>query len=85
MAAFVIGPRQWPAGPPARFIATTRQDIGPQYSPDGKRITFESDRSGVFGIWISDADGSNAVELIFPGGRELRERALVSRWATYCL
>jgi Tol biopolymer transport system component len=51
------------AGPPARFIASTRIDFSPQYSPDGKRIAFASDRSGVMGIWVSDAEGSNAVEL----------------------
>ena len=56
------------AGPPARFIASTRSDAAAQYSPDGKRIAFESDRSGVHGIWVSDADGSNAVELFSQAG-----------------
>ena len=55
-------------GPPARFIASTREDVAAQYSPDGKRIAFESDRSGVHGIWVSDADGSNAVELFSRAG-----------------
>ncbi|MBK9373995.1 MAG: PD40 domain-containing protein [Holophagales bacterium] len=31
---------------PARLVASTRQDGGPNFSPDGKRITFSSDRSG---------------------------------------
>ena len=52
------------AGPPARLIASTRGDSSPQYSPDGKQIVFESYRSGVHGTWISDADGSKAVELL---------------------
>ena len=56
------------AGPPARFIASTRADAAAQYSPDGKRIAFESNRSGVQGIWVSDADGSNAVELFSRAG-----------------
>ena len=72
-------------GPPARFIASTRSEEAAQYSPDGKRIAFESDRSGVHGIWVSDADGSNAVELFSPGGGDLRDPALVARWATYRL
>ena len=55
-------------GLPAPFIASTRLDVAPQYSPDGKRIAFESDRSGVQGIWVSDADGSNAVELFSHAG-----------------
>jgi Tol biopolymer transport system component/DNA-binding winged helix-turn-helix (wHTH) protein len=51
------------ASPPAQFIASTRGDADPQYSPDGKRIAFESDRGGAYGIWVCDADGSNTVEL----------------------
>jgi serine/threonine protein kinase len=51
-------------GPPVPFIHSTHPDSSPQYSPDGKRILFESFRSGVHSTWISDADGSNAVELL---------------------
>jgi serine/threonine protein kinase len=54
------------SAPPTRLIASTRFDQAAQYSPDGKRIAFESDRGGVHAIWICDADGSNAVELL-PG------------------
>ena len=57
------------SGSPARFIDSTRSDSAPQYSPDGKRIAFESDRSGVYGIWISDADGFNTVELFSRSGK----------------
>jgi Tol biopolymer transport system component len=56
------------AGPPVRFIASTRSEHNAKYSPDGKRIAFESNRSGVWGIWISDADGANAVELFSRAG-----------------
>ena len=55
-------------GPPERFIASTRLDGAPQYSPDGKRIAFESYRSGIYGIWLSNADGSNAVDLFSQAG-----------------
>jgi len=51
------------AGPPARLIASTRPDFAGAYSPDGKRIAFVSDRTGVGGIWVCDADNANAVEL----------------------
>ena len=47
----------------ARVIVSTRRDTAAQYSPDGKRIAFESDRTGAHGIWLSDADGSNAKPL----------------------
>ena len=56
------------AGPPVQFIASTRFEDDPQYSPDGKRIAFDSDRSGARGIWVSDADGVNRVELFSQPG-----------------
>ncbi len=39
------------------FIASTRRDTQARYPPDGKRIAFESDRSGNEEIWICNADG----------------------------
>ena len=51
------------AGPPRQLIPSTREDGWPQYSPDGRRIAFLSDRSGVRQIYISDAGGSNLVQL----------------------
>jgi Tol biopolymer transport system component len=43
-------------------------DSAAQYSPDGKRVAFESDRNGVKGIWVSDANGSHIEELISRAG-----------------
>ena len=48
---------------PQRLIYSSMQEEGPQYSPDGKRIVFQSTRSGYFEIWRADADGSNLVQL----------------------
>jgi Tol biopolymer transport system component/DNA-binding winged helix-turn-helix (wHTH) protein len=53
------------AGPPLRLLSSTRADFNPQYSPDGKRITFHSTRSGWPEIWACDSDGSNPRQLTF--------------------
>jgi Tol biopolymer transport system component/DNA-binding winged helix-turn-helix (wHTH) protein len=53
------------AGPPTRVLSSTRLDFNAQYSPDGRRITFHSTRSGWSEIWICDRDGSNARQLTF--------------------
>lgn len=53
---------------PARLIASTRHEAGPQFSPDGTRIVFHSDRTGHFEIWVCDFAGSNLVQLTSFGG-----------------
>jgi Tol biopolymer transport system component len=45
------------AAEPTKFIASSRRDMQGYYSPDGKRIAFESDRSGSEEIWLCNADG----------------------------
>jgi Tol biopolymer transport system component/TolB-like protein len=50
---------------PTRLIASTRQDHSPQFSPDGKRIVFVSDRSGNEEIWVCESDGSHLAQLTF--------------------
>lgn len=41
-------------------VRTPGQDIGPVFSPDGKRIAFRSDVNGRMQLWISQRDGSAA-------------------------
>jgi Tol biopolymer transport system component len=48
---------------PASMIASTRADLSPQFSPDGKRIVFASDRDGHPEIWVASGDGSGAAQL----------------------
>jgi len=55
------------AGAPTSLIASTFGDNGPDYSPDGQKIVFASNRSGGFGIWVCDHDGTNPMLLIDRG------------------
>jgi Tol biopolymer transport system component/DNA-binding winged helix-turn-helix (wHTH) protein len=55
-------------GETTRLISSTRYQQDPQYSPDGARIAYSSDRSGSNEIWVSDADGRASVQLTHFGG-----------------
>ena len=57
-----------PHGPgrsPAHLLSSTRVEGAPRFSPDGEKIAFQSLRSGTAEVWVSDPDGSNAVQLTF--------------------
>lgn len=47
----------------ASLISSTRIELTPDFSPDGKKVAFQSNRSGDYAIWISERDGSNPVQL----------------------
>jgi Tol biopolymer transport system component len=51
------------AEPRTKLIASTHLDHMPQYSPDGTRIAFASDRSGSHEIWVCDSNGSGTMQL----------------------
>jgi Tol biopolymer transport system component len=67
----IAGP-SWPAGEkrpePEALIASTRDDVSPDYSWDGKHIAFESRRAGNQELWTTDADGHDAVQITTFGG-----------------
>jgi len=56
-------------GPQSPKLLTTdpaRNQLGPVYSPDGKRLAYFSNLKGVEreNIWVTDADGSNSVQVV---------------------
>ena len=48
---------RWPAAREERLTSKPDYDDGPEYSPDGKWIYFNSDRSGSWDIWRMPAEG----------------------------
>jgi Tol biopolymer transport system component len=56
--------------PPELTISSSRREICPQFSPDGRRVAFASDRSGKWEIWLADSDGSNEVRLTSQAGNK---------------
>jgi len=49
-------------GASAPFIASTRVDATPAFSPNGKKVAFVSDRSGDRELWVAEADGTQPVQ-----------------------
>ena len=65
-----------PESPAVELITSSRAQDDAQYSPDGKHIAFESTRAGSQDIWMSDADGSNLVQV-----SKLIRNAGIPRWS----
>jgi len=49
--------------PAERLIASTSREGNPQFSPDGRRVVFESERTGEHEVWLAEADGSGPRQL----------------------
>jgi Tol biopolymer transport system component/DNA-binding winged helix-turn-helix (wHTH) protein len=64
------------ASAPTKFISSSRLDSGPQFSPDGTRITFESTRSGPAEIWMCRSDTTGLMQLT-----HLNSATGTPRWA----
>jgi Tol biopolymer transport system component/DNA-binding winged helix-turn-helix (wHTH) protein len=52
-----------PQGPPTVVISAKGSKLRPHFSPDGRKIAFESDRLGNAEIWTCDSDGGNCAQL----------------------
>jgi Tol biopolymer transport system component len=72
---------QMPASPdqkviPEKIITSSRMDDFFQLSPDGKKIAFESTRSGNYQIWVCNSDGQNQAQLTY-----LKDGAVGPYWS----
>ena len=47
----------------APWVVSTYLEVEPRYSPDGRSIAFQSNRSGAMEIWRVAADGSHATQV----------------------
>lgn len=65
------------ASEPSRLLSSNRADLEPDFSPDGNRIAFASNRSGSMEIWIAQSDGSQARKLTSFGPKP----AVTPRWS----
>lgn len=58
-----------PTGPPEALISTTREQSRGAWSPDGRRVAFNSDRAGHMNLWVHALeDGSTRQVTRGPGG-----------------
>lgn len=62
--------------PWTRVVASTGQDVSPQYSPDGSRICFRSDRTGQEQLWVTSSDGAQQQQVT-----KGEVRPSVGRWS----
>lgn len=59
-----------------KLAPSNRNQQSARFSPDGRRIVFDSDRSGDPEIWLAENDGSNPVQLT-----NLKARTGTPRWS----
>ena len=58
-------------------------DLYPSVTPDGRYIVFESNRGVGWGIWRTNLDGSNPVEIMSNIGRSFPRLSPDSRWILF--
>jgi Tol biopolymer transport system component len=64
-------------GPVTKLFSSSQADENVEYSPDGKKIAFNSYRSGTSEIWICDNDGTHLTQLTSFG----KGKAGTPRWS----
>ena len=67
MANFDIYTIATSGGEETRLTTAKGLDDGPDYSPDGRHIYFNSERTGTMKIWRMNADGTNQEQVTSAG------------------
>ncbi len=68
LSTLPLAPGERAPQPPRRLLYSQKQARNPAWSPDGRRIAYESARSGHSEIWICDQDRTNEYQLTHFGG-----------------
>jgi hypothetical protein len=68
-----------------RFTFNPADETNPIWSPDGQRIAFTSDRRGARDIYVKNASGAGAEELLFSSGLDdsVEDWSPDGRWISY--
>ncbi len=69
---------------PYSFLSSTTRENFPQFSPDGRRIAFQSGRAGANDIWVAQADGTELVQITRDlGGMEAPTWSPDGKWIAF--
>jgi Tol biopolymer transport system component len=60
------------SGPPQQVVTTTREDSRGAWSPDGKMIAFNSDRTGEMNIWLFDLESGRSRQITKGSGGDFQ-------------
>ncbi len=61
------------AAPPVKVNSASAGQLAPEYSPDGSRVAFSSERSGTREIWNCAKDGLQCLQVTNMAGRQFAE------------
>jgi len=73
--------RDTAAEPPSLYITSSRSQNVPQFSPDGSKIVFTTNRSGSFEVWVCDPSTVAGPSTALPPFQGATPAQLAIAWA----